>query len=100
MCDDLHIEEERIHKIIDSLLNAQLLERKCGDIDISDSWLFVILDYQASRDNGLVTSWSDYYTPEKVNQAENLKMVTRMSQRIVKNRILPTFLRQIPSGKP
>lgn len=73
MCDDLHIEEERVNKIIDSLLEGQLLERKGADIDISDSWLFTILDYQASRECGMVTSWSDYYTPEKGNQAENLK---------------------------
>lgn len=73
MCDDLHIEEENMNKIIDSLLEARLLERNGEDIDVSDSWLFTILDYQAARDCGLITSWSDYYTPKRGNQPENLQ---------------------------
>ena len=68
MCNELHIEEDRIAKIIDTLLDWRLLERIGGDIDVSDSWLFTILDHQASRECRIVTSWCDYYTRKKGNQ--------------------------------
>lgn len=68
MCSELHIEEDRIAKIVDTLLDWRLLERKGGDIDVSDSWLFIILEYNASREYGIVASWSDFYTREKENQ--------------------------------
>lgn len=65
MCKELHIPEDMISKIIDTLLDRQFLEMKGGDIDVSEAIAFIIIDFQAMRESGMISSWREYYAQYK-----------------------------------
>ncbi len=65
MCKELHIPEDMISSIIDALLDRQFLEMKGRDIDVSEAITFIILDFQAMRECGMISSWSEYYAKQK-----------------------------------
>lgn len=66
MCQELRIAEDTMQKIIYSLLERQFLEMKGEDIDVTDALYFIILDFQAMRECGMVSSWRQYYEHKNI----------------------------------
>lgn len=60
MSAELGIEDERLKKIMDDLSFYGLIETNGEDSDAKDDFIFRILDMQAMRACGSISSWSDY----------------------------------------
>lgn len=60
MGNELGMDEDTAQTVVDSLLEMKFLTREGRDIDVDDAIEFRILDIQAMKATGKITSWREY----------------------------------------
>lgn len=71
MGNELGMDEDTAQAVIDSLLEMKFLIREGQDIDVDDAIEFRILDIQAMKATGMITSWREYDGYGKTKKVEN-----------------------------
>lgn len=71
MGSEIDMDEDTAGTVIDSLLEMKFLKREGKDIDVEDSMEFMILDIQAMKATGKITSWREYDGYGKTEKEEN-----------------------------
>lgn len=71
MGNELDMDEETTETVIDSLLEMKFLTRDGKDIDVDDALEFRIIDIQAMKATGMITSWRECDDYGKTKKEEN-----------------------------
>lgn len=71
MGEDLDMDEEAVERVIDSLLEMEFLTRDGKDVDVDDAMEFMILDIQAMKAAGMITTGREYNGYSKTKKEEN-----------------------------